>query len=915
MRLPFLICCLVAATGCVSETGTRPDAQPTALRFIADDPEVLFTDDDLFAEEQQFLWKFRYPWDILWWRLGATSAGFPGDSEYILFSPAGRYPRLSRNAQLDTEPIHVIRLVGKHLGDDWTLYWKRPAERESKDRAIRAQPRDIERTDVKSWEFVVAGHPGWTGRLLGMELHPVVEPKQQFEMHSLSGFRWILDTERFDDRVGRAWKVDLKRDVRNALLVPPGHAVTRELTVPADADFRFAYGFVSSIAPPHVAEPIQFRVTVTPENGETVILYEGQIDSILKGTGAPRWQDRTVDLGPYAGMSVRLTVETSANPTWKAMHGFPFWANPEVVHRTRRSMASDGRQSGDSTPANVIFISVDTLRADHLSLYGYERHTSPHLDAWASRVGVTFERATAQAPWTLPSHVSMFTGLDAFNHQVNYSPAPPRLTMLAEIMRRTGRTTMAVTGGGYVGPHYGFSQGFDRYHYWEGNSAFEMTDGMKRTVAWIEENADRPFFFFLHTFEVHSPFRPRQPYAETFGGDLAQVPTGNISLRPVDPRAADGFRTRRKLVWHDGSASNGGTLSDEQRASVLALYDSGIAYADALLEPLFRSLQTLNLERDTLVILTSDHGEAFGEDDLVGHGYLTRSVVHVPLVIAFPRGVEAPRRVASPVRSIDIVPTILDLLGIPALPAIDGVSLAPWMRGDPADSAADPVPDAWTYAASSNYGMLLQAGDEMQYVFNNTPWEPIRATESFRPPGQTKPLDAAPPTAPALRARMRTMLEERPGLRMRFSNAGGHPFEGVLRGAGINTARLKTPDMTCPCARWEGGLRFTVPPGETYTVLLENVEPEPLHLVVRMATGTGQPTRQKLEIDPTALARSRTLAFRQGSWTVNGDAGGPDVQPDIGVRIWWHGTPYVAGVTDAPTDAQQDQLRALGYVE
>jgi arylsulfatase A-like enzyme len=914
MRRALLICCLLAAAGCMSETGTRPDAQPTALRFIADDPESLFTGDDLFAEEQQFLWKFRYPWDILWWTLGATSAGFPRDSEYILFSPAGRYPRLSRNAQLDTEKIHVIRLAGKHLGDDWTLYWKRHAERESQDRAVRARPRDTDQADVKSWEFIVAGHPEWTGRLLGMQLQPVIERKQAFEMHSLSGSRWILDTERFDAKVGGAWKVDIKRDVRNALLVPPGHAVTRELTVPADAEFRFAYGFVSGIAPPHVAEPIQFRVTITPETGEAATLYEGKIDSILKGTGAPRWQDRTVDLRPYAGMKVRLTVETTANPTWNPMHGFPFWANPEVLHRIPRSVASDGRQSGGSTPANVVFISIDTLRSDHLSLYGYERSTSPHLDAWAGRVGVAFERAIAQAPWTLPSHVSMFTGLDAFNHQVNYSPAPPRLTMLAEIMRRTGRTTIAVTGGGYVGPDYGFAQGFDRYHYWQGTSAFEMADGMKRTVAWMEENADRPFFFFFHTFEVHSPFRPRRPYAETFGGDLTPVPTGNISLRPVEPTAADGFRTRRQLVWHDGSASNGGILSDEQRASVLALYDSGIAYADALLEPLFTSLQTLNLERDTLVIFTSDHGEAFGEDDLVGHGYLTASVVHVPLVIAFPRGVEAPRTVAAPVRSIDIVPTTLDLLGIPALPAIDGVSLVPLMRGNPARLAADPVPDAWTYAASANYGVSLQVSDEMQYVFNNTPWEPIRGTESFRAPGDAEQRNTAPPGAPALRARMRTMLDERPGLRLRFSNAGAHPFEGALRGAGINTARVKSPDMRCACARWEGGLQFTVPPGETYTVLLENVEADPLHLVVRMPTGAGEPAQRKLEIDPTALTAPRTLAFRHGSWTADGDTGEP-VQPDVGVRIWWHGAPYVVGGADAPTDAQLEQLRALGYVQ
>jgi arylsulfatase len=904
---------IATVAGCAPDprSQTRPDIAPIALRFIADDPQILFSDEGLFDEEREFVWKLRFPWDLLWWHLGATDVEFQRSGAPAVFTPRGGSPRLERNAQTDTESVHAIRLVAEGATDDWVLYWKRTAERVSGERHVRAHPRDTDRKEVKTWDFVVASHPRWKKRLLGFRLDPIVQPKQPFQIHSLSGIRFVVNAERLEQTVNRPWKVDLKRDVRNALLVPPGRSAERELTVPEHAELRFAYGFRTGIVPPHTAEPIRFRVAIARAGSEPETLYEGKLDPILTGTAAPRWQERVLDLGPYAGARVRLILGTAANATWEPVHGFPFWANPEVVHRTPRTAASEAGSSDAGGRANVVLISIDTLRADHLSLYGYGRETSPHIDAWARRIGVTFENAIVQAPWTLPSHVSMFTGLEAFHHQANYSPAPPELTMLAEVLRRAGHTTVAVTGGGYVGPTYGFAQGFDRYEYWEGSNAFEMTDGMNRTIKWIEENADRPFFFFFHTFEVHSPFRPREPYASTFG--LSERAGNPVKLKSVDQDAADGFRTRRVLAWPDGSTSDGGKLSSAQQASVLSLYDSGIAFADATLERLFTRLGELALERDTLVILTSDHGEAFGEHDLVGHGYLTEDNLRVPLVVAFPRRLATARTLSSQVRSIDIVPTVLELLDLPPLPGIDGVSLVPLMEGVTTPETPGRGRDAWTYAALSNYGMSLRVANRLQYVFNDTPWEPIRGTETFLTVEDGTRMEAAPPEAGTLREQMRATLAERPGLRLRFSNAGPRPYSGVLRGAGLNTARVKTLDMTCPCASWEGGgVRLTVPPGESYTLLLENIEAEPpLSLMVRFDPEAGPAERHRLDLDPATLTEPLTLTFRDGAWT----AAGAGPQPATGVRAWWHGAQNILGASGPPSDAQRQQLRALGYIE
>jgi arylsulfatase A-like enzyme len=155
-----------------------------------------------------------------------------------------------------------------------------------------------------------------------------------------------------------------------------------------------------------------------------------------------------------------------------------------------------------------------------------------------------------------------------------------------------------------------------------------------------------------------------------------------VRVEPAEPKTPGLQQPRQKLVWPDGSSYDEGTLSSEQRASVVSLYDSGIAYADNAFGQLLTRLRKLRLEHDTLVILTSDHGEALGEHGRIGHEYLAEEDFRVPLVFAFPRRLEKARVISARARSVDILPTVVDLLGLPPLSGIDGVSLVPLMQSD-----------------------------------------------------------------------------------------------------------------------------------------------------------------------------------------------------------------------------------------
>ena len=418
----------------------------------------------------------------------------------------------------------------------------------------------------------------------------------------------------------------------------------------------------------------------------------------------------------------------------------------------------------------------------------------------------------------------MLTGIDAIRHGVNYEdPMPSALSTLAEVLKNAGYRTRAVTGGGYLHPRYGFAQGFDAYRYWDTVSNprdDEFVRGVDRALTFMERNARRPFFLFLHTYALHSPYRDRDPNG---GTSVSSSGSRTIALEQLPLTASEGFVPHHRPRWLTADGHPGDLLSAREVGVVHDFYDSGITFADDQLARLFDYLHTSGLERDTIVVLTSDHGEMLGEGGHFDHRYLFDENLLIPLIVSYPASLPRGRRIPDQVRSVDILPTILDLAGLEPVRRIDGRSLTSLIDGH-----SDTPRDAWSYTPASNAGVALRTASGFKYIFNNTALFPT----GFRERVSTWKDDLGPRGEVAgrseqtrrLRARAQRHLDEVSGLRIQFSNDSSSSFSGVLQSSLIRPTTVKTSGQLCDCMTWEGDGRvsFTVPTADTYTLLLEN---------------------------------------------------------------------------------------------
>jgi arylsulfatase A-like enzyme len=315
---------------------------------------------------------------------------------------------------------------------------------------------------------------------------------------------------------------------------------------------------------------------------------------------------------------------------------------------------------------NVLLVSIDTLRADHLGSYGYARETSPFLDGVAES-GVRFDTAFSTSSWTLPAHGSLLTSRLPHGHGADHAGARLHASVptLAEVLRGAGYRTAAVVSWFYVSRRYGFDRGFEHFEerlpeaesLAESARAAEVVDAAMR---WLD-TADEPFFLFVHIFDPHIHYDPPEPFASMFDPDYE----GSIDGR---------LETLRPYISGRGAAAK--TLAQRDRDHVEALYDGEIRYVDAQLERLFSGLDA-GVRARTLTVVTSDHGEEFGEHgSMEGHQWtLYDEVIRVPLLLRGP-GVEA-GVVDALVSTLDIAPTLLDLLGVAAPDSFAGHSLRP----------------------------------------------------------------------------------------------------------------------------------------------------------------------------------------------------------------------------------------------
>jgi arylsulfatase A-like enzyme len=325
------------------------------------------------------------------------------------------------------------------------------------------------------------------------------------------------------------------------------------------------------------------------------------------------------------------------------------------------AFAADGRRP------NVLLVTVDTLRADHLSSYGYHLRTSPHIDTLA-RDGTRFERVYTTIPLTGPAHISLFTSRYPQETGVRRNgvamPDDRQLVVLPQLLRANGyRAGAFVSGWPLTGRLTHINEWFDHYDeeltrtYQMFNSSRWAEDVTPRALEWLKQNgkADKPFFLWVHYFDPHSPYDFREHFHPT---------TASAGAVP-QPKLTDEIRQR----FRD--------------------YDSEIAYTDHHVGKLLQAIDGMGLRESTLVVLTADHGESLGEHDYVGHGrYLYENILRIPLIVRFPGKVPAGKVVKTPVSLVDIAPTITELTVRDVVDArkarltFAGRSLAPAFAGD-----------------------------------------------------------------------------------------------------------------------------------------------------------------------------------------------------------------------------------------
>jgi arylsulfatase A-like enzyme len=314
-----------------------------------------------------------------------------------------------------------------------------------------------------------------------------------------------------------------------------------------------------------------------------------------------------------------------------------------IADPTVHSLDDYGRARG------VVLISIDTLRPDHVGAYGYSRPTTPRLDALA-REGALFEDAVSTSSWTLPAHLSMLTAVDPGQHGgVDMEHGfNGRVPTLAEALREAGYATSAVTSHLYVSPVYGLDRGFDHLDFQQDRRA---TDVAERALDLLDRLGDQPFFLFLHFYDPHWHYDPPPSTRSTFERPYQGNVTG---------------------LWQDFSKRAQVTDADVQH--LLDLYDGEIRYVDDEVGRVLDHLKARGLDRSTLVVVTSDHGEEFQEHGSWEHQKtLYEEVVRVPLIVRGP-GVGA-RREAAQVSLLDVAPTVLAWAERPAWPHAAGVSL------------------------------------------------------------------------------------------------------------------------------------------------------------------------------------------------------------------------------------------------
>ena len=368
---------------------------------------------------------------------------------------------------------------------------------------------------------------------------------------------------------------------------------------------------------------------------------------------------------------------------------------------------------------NVVVITIDTLRADHLGCYGDKQIHTPNIDALASD-GVRFERAYTPVPVTLPAHTVIFTGtypMLSGMHDFSGNQLNPSQPTLASVLKRHGYTTGAVLGSAVLDSRFGLNQGFDFYYdHFDFNRLQESNlEEMERpgnlvanvALDWLAKNRTNKFFLWMHLYDPHYPYRPPAPYSEQYKD------------RP---------------------------------------YDGEIAFADAQVGRLITFLKANGLYRNTVIVLAGDHGESLGEHAERNHGFfIYNATLHVPMIIRLP-GNSSPRVVSDLASLADLMPTILSILKVEVPPQVQGFNLLPLMAPKKAEESRSLYAETFLPRLHFNWSELRSVETE-KYHFIDAPKPELY--DLSRDPGETQNLYAEKKAvAEEMRARLTTQINQ-----------------------------------------------------------------------------------------------------------------------------------------------------------